>query len=457
MKAPSQVAYRDAEQSAEPVDERRTWVKDSQYLMAPSLIDPPPPLANLVMAWDAVAVDPVADIAAARAEHGDTFAVCSGDEEYLFVFSPKGVRAFYDVDEAVASKGVADWRMLRRKLPDGLFADRRSIPHDAFGRNDVERYREALEHALDLAVDELGASGSFDVFDLSRRIGHRLGLASWGGSVFASGELFEGLVAALDVLDPSDAFVHPERMGTVADDSKAREYAALATANDLIVGALSDHGPALRAGPLGLIIDRWADTDTATAHAGVANDLILLHLASMSNLFAATGWLLADLLLRPDLAAAALADPALMENCALESIRMAQRSIMLREVLQETTLSDESTTYRLQPGATVATLLSLTNTSAAAGLEDYDPARWVRRRLSTPVLEERTLVTTFGHGAHTCPAQPFSLHAMVRTAHRVLGLGDLTAEFTSPAPLRGQIGGVGRSQAPCPVHFVANP
>ena len=45
------------------------------------------------MPWDAPIPDPVAAIAAARAEHGDTFVVHGDGTEYLFLFSPVGVRA----------------------------------------------------------------------------------------------------------------------------------------------------------------------------------------------------------------------------------------------------------------------------------------------------------------------------------------------------------------------------
>ena len=37
-------------------------------------------------------------------------------------------------------------------------------------------------------------------------------------------------------------------------------------------------------------------------------------------------------------------------------------------------------TYDLAPGSTVATLLPLLNTSAAPGLEGWDPGRWQRRK-----------------------------------------------------------------------------
>ena len=76
------------------------------------------------MPWDAPVPDPVTAIAAARAEHGDTFVVHGAGTEYLFLFSPAGVQSFYAVAEADASKGIADWQMLRRKLPDELFVDR---------------------------------------------------------------------------------------------------------------------------------------------------------------------------------------------------------------------------------------------------------------------------------------------------------------------------------------------
>ena len=118
---------------------------------------------------------------------GDTFVVDSGDDRYLFVFSPVGVAAFYALPEEKASKGVADWRMLRRKLPDEVFDGRRVLPHQLFGREDVATYLRNVEVAVDAAADELGPEGEVDLFSLSRRLGHRVGLASWGGPGAAEG------------------------------------------------------------------------------------------------------------------------------------------------------------------------------------------------------------------------------------------------------------------------------
>ena len=61
---------------------------------------------------------------------------------------------------------------------------------------------------------------------------------------------------------------------------------------------------------------------------------------------------------------------------------------------------------------------------------------------------------TFGHGRHTCPAQPFSLSAMTATATELFAAFDFEPRWTGPpGPLRSQIGGVARAAGPCPVRY----
>src|ERR1700733_786464 len=211
--------------------------------------DPMPVIAEGIgLPWDAVVEDPVATLADARARLGDTFVVDSGDDRYLFLFSPLGLAALYGLPEETASKGVADWRMLRRKLPDEVFAGRRVLPHQLFGREDVAAYLRNVGLAVEAAADELGPEGEVDLFSLSRRLGHRVGLASWGGPGSAEGERFERLVPAFDALDGSESFVHPDAMAAVAAAGKAEERAALAVitrelglALAELPGAESDH------------------------------------------------------------------------------------------------------------------------------------------------------------------------------------------------------------------------
>jgi cytochrome P450 len=177
----------------------------------------------------------------------------------------------------------------------------------------------------------------------------------------------------------------------------------------------------------------------------------------MSNLMAALGWAMVDLLSHPaELEAVVGGNGDLAQRCALESTRLAQRSIMSRAVLVPVDLDTGDVTYRVPAGWTIATLLPLLNTSVAPGLERWDPARWHRYRLADQdALPSPMLVTAFGHGRHTCPAQSFSLAAMTSAMTRLLGHYRMTPRWTSyPRPVPEQIGGVARSADRCPVDYV---
>ncbi|WAC89525.1 cytochrome P450 [Mycobacterium sp. Aquia_213] len=422
---------------------------------------PAPPYAESTgLPWDVPVTDAVAVIAAARARHGDTFAVKSGRDRYLLTFSPTGVESFYALTEETASKGVADYLMLRRKLPDEIFAGRRTLPNMLFRRDDVAGYLVNLDRALGQTTVELAAAGSVDVFDLMRRLGHRMGLASWAGPGSADGETFERLVRAFDTLDGSDAFVHPDRMAAVAATDKRAERAALDEIAEAIAAAVHsfDDGDTQDHALFGRIVDAWSTEPQPSRLHGIAFDVALIHIASMSNLAAALGWALVDLLEHPaQLQRVQLGDNAFAQSCALESTRIAQRSIMSRSVLSPVSLDTGAITYQVPPGWTIATLLPLLNTSAAPGLQLWDPDRWTRHQLTEKdALPSPMLVTAFGHGKHSCPAQPFSLSAMTAAMTHLLREYEMTPKWTShPQPVPAQIGGVARAAGPCPVDYVS--
>lgn len=409
--------------------------------------------------WDVPVSDAVAAIAEARARHGDTFAVQSGQDHYLFTFSPTGVESFYGLPEEKASKGVADYLMLRRKLPDEIFDGRRILPNTLFRRDDVAGYLANLDWALRETTIELGSSGSVDVFDLTRRLGHRMGLASWAGPGCAEGEAFDRLVRAFDILDGADAFVHPDAMAAVAASNKRAERAALDEIVDIVAAAAHrwDTGGMDDQGLFGRIVDAWCSEAQDNRFCGIALDVALIHIASMSNLAAALGWALVDLLEHPAHLARVVADDAdLAQRCALESTRLAQRSIMSRTVLSPVCLDTGEVSYQVPPGWTIATLLPLLNTSVAPGLDNWDPDRWTRHRLTAEkALPSPMLVTAFGHGRHSCPAQPFSLSAMTAAMTHLFGRYQVTPDWTThPRPVPAQIGGVARADGPCRLDYV---
>ncbi|WP_420435109.1 cytochrome P450 [Candidatus Poriferisocius sp.] len=418
------------------------------------LITPMPTVADCVLPWDGPVSDTVAAIGAARATCGDTFVVEGGEDRYLFLFSPTGLRDFYAVPEQQASKGIADWKMLVRKLPDELFDGRRTLPHELFTRPNVAGYLDALEEAITLQFSELHDGAEIDLFDFSRRLGHRMGLASWGGREVLGSDRFEELIEALDVLDGSEAFVAPTRMREVAQTGKAAEREAMAKAGEIMAESI-----AARGNPVGdlldMILERWADAPEPERLTGIARDVILVHLGSMSNLFAALGWSLVHLVEHPDVLARVRsrqgADHDLVSRCALESTRIGQRSIMLRTVLEPVAIDDGANTYQVSPGATLATFLPLTNMDAGPGLDCYDPDRWRGPRLVSPPGLPSELVITFGVGPHACPARPFSVTAMGRVIERLFDAYDLEPRFEEARPRPDQIGGVARAADPCRV------
>jgi len=436
----------------------RKSVADWRMTLRIPAVSPMPPIAtDAGLPWDVPVQDPIAALATVRKSLGDTFMVASGHDDYLFTFSPIGVKSFYGLPEDRASKGAADWRMLRRKLPDEIFVGRRILPDQLFGRDDVAAYLTHASRALDDTLSELGAAGQTDVFALTRRLGHRVGLASWGGPGSAGGERFDLLVGSFDALDGAESFVHPDAMSAVASTGKSAEYEALdivtarlGEALDELTGAESDHPLFAR------VAAAWMDESSEARRIGVARDVALIHIASMSNLFAALGWSLVDLLAHPEEAGRVRAgDQQLAEACALESIRLAQRSIMARYVLKPVAMDVGDALYEVGPGVTIATLLPLTNTSSAPGLDTWDPTRWNRRRLADgSAMGSIELVTTFGHGRHTCPAQPFSLSTMTAAVIRLLEEYEFEPGWVGhPSPVRAQIGGVARSAGPCPLHY----
>jgi cytochrome P450 len=350
--------------------------------------------------------------------------------------------------------------MLRRKLPDEIFDGRRTLPNLLFRRDDVASYLVNLDQALEQTVAELGSEGTVDLFNLTRRLGHRMGLASWAGPGSAHGDVFDRLVGAFDSLDGSDAFVHPDAMAAVAASDKRAERAALDDVVELLAAAVRrlDSGQVTDEALFGRIVEAWSSELPDGRMRGIALDVALIHIASMSNLMAALGWAFVDLIEHPaHLRRVADGDRDLAQRCALESTRMAQRSIMSRAVLSPVDLDTGDVAYRVPVGWTIATLLPLLNTSAAPGLANWDPDRWHRHRLADPsALLSPMLVTAFGHGKHSCPAQPFSLSAMTTAMTHLLGRYRLTPRWDDhPRPVPAQIGGVARAADLCPVDYVA--
>jgi cytochrome P450 len=423
------------------------------------VVDPMPPRAAGPVPWvragRRLLANPTAFFAETRRRLGDTYVVDAFGFRLFCVFSPLGVRALYALPEQDASFGLATFRLLKLKLPAELFAGRRVTPHRLFGGDDVERYLRALDEAMSVELDLLGPSGDLEVFAEMRRIGHRLGFATWLGREAATPAWLDRLIPLFDRLDSADAFVRPSQAFVTAATRFRRERAALHGLETVVRALWEQRRDADDF--LAQIHAAYADVPLPERHIGVARDVVMLHLGSQSNLYAALAWTFINVVQRPALVERVRAgDDALLERCASESIRLAQRSITLRNVMRPLDLDDERGRYRLEPGVLLTTMLSVNNATAAAGLDAFDPAHYDGRRLAADVpVATRELVSTFGHGAHSCPAQRFAISAIRIAVRRLLDRYDVTPAFASATPRPRQLGAVARADHPCVVAYRA--
>jgi cytochrome P450 len=427
-------------------------------------VAPMPPRIGGIVPWlgagAALLRNPTAFFESMRARHGDTFITDAFGFRLFCVFSPAGVRTLYALPESEASFGLATFNLVfKHKAPLELVAGRRHRPHDLFGGQDVEGYLGEVERAVALQLDELGDAGRFESFAFARRLGHRLGLGCWAGEEAASAAYLDRLIPLLDRLDTAESFVNPALLFVARATGKRREKAALAGLDALLgeIVRARDASGTLRGDFLDQIRAAWSDTEGLARERGIARDVVLIHLGAQSNLYAALAWTLVNLLLHPAvLARVSAGDDDLLERAASESIRLAQRSLTLRQVMKPLDFDDGARSYHLSPGVLIATMLSVTNASAAPGLDRFDPDHYEGRRLAKHIpVPARELVSTFGHGRHACPAQRFSITAIRVSLRRLFDRFDLAPRFPSAAPRARQLGAVARAAGPCEVEYRA--
>jgi cytochrome P450 len=226
---------------------------------------------------------------------------------------------------------------------------------------------------------------------------------------------------------------------------------------EFFIEALSNRPQLGRSNLFSRICASWEDVPSPDREIGIARDVIVVHMGSQSNLFAAMAWTLVYALRDPSLVEQIRqGDDSSLDSFSHEAIRMSQRSIVLRRVVSPIELSDERQTYRLAPGTLVATMLSVTNRSAARGLDHFDAHNYRGATfLRAGELPARELVTTYGHGKHTCPAHRFSTSAIRHATCELFKRFELNPIFNDPRPLRRQIGGVARADRPCKVAYEA--
>jgi cytochrome P450 len=427
--------------------------------MATPLVDPAPPRAPGRLPWVRAGfsflANPTDFLRRTRQQLGDSFLLEAFGFRLFFVFSPEGLRSLYALPEKDASFTEATRTLIGFKLPPELLGGDMAMFHHLFGRDQLESYRAEIEAAVSDELAALGDAGELELFAHMKRLVHRVGFRCWAGREAASPAHLPRLIELFERLDPEEAFVRPARIFVTLATRRAGERRALAQVQEILTGIWRERERlGVRAGDmLDALHELYRELPEAACFERVARDVIILHLASQSNLYAAMSWTLINLLLHPQWQATARSEPPVLEACALESIRLAQRSLTLRKVMQPCRVSDGAAQWRLSPGVYLATLLSVGN-QAYAGQAGFDPANYERGRPSDRLgLPTREAISTFGHGSHACPGRRFALAAIGISVAAHLARFELAPLFQRAEPKPGQMGAVARAAEPCRVAY----
>jgi len=441
-----------------------------------ALVDPAPPRVGGVPGLGAAAPflrNPTAYLRALRARHGDAFMLPLLHFRLFFVFSPDGLRSLYELAEADASFTEATRTLIGFKLPAEMLEGDLTLFRHLFTPERMPGFLAQMRAAVDDGLAGLGAAGEIEVFAHMKALVHRIGFRCWIGREATTAPYFARLVALFERLDPEEAFVRPSGLLRTIVTRKAPERRALRETEAILgeIWAARQRTGVREDDMLERLHGAYADRPAAERLARTARDVMILHLASQTNLYAALSWTFLNLLRFPAhgatvddeyarLAAVDEADDARLlsqlwhlERCAYESIRLAQRSLTLRKVLRPCTLRSDGVTYTLQPGVYVATLLSVTNTPLPE-LERFDPSHMDRGRIAAAVgLPAREVVSTFGHGRHACVGEHFAMAAIKLAVARHRAAFTFTPRFHDAAPPPAQMGAVARAAAPCVVAY----
>ncbi len=441
------------------------------------LVEPTPPRRSGPLPFIGAAVgflrNPIAFLTETRDQLGDTFLLEVLGFPLLFVFSPAALRRLYDLPEEDASFTEATRTLIGLKLPPELLQGDMGMFRHLFSRDRLDGFVAQIEDAVDEELAQLGGAGEFEIFQRMKLLVHKIGFRCWAGREAAGAERLPYLIERFERLDPEQAFVHPAQMLWTIVTRKAPERRALREVEAVLTEIWQERARRrVREGDmLERLHEMYIERPPAERFAAVAKDVMILHLASQSNLYASLAWTLVNLLRFPQHRAAVdaereilvarygaatrgpLSEMVALEQFAQESIRVAQRSLTLRKVVRPCQLDDGRTTYSLQPGVYVGTLIVLTN-SAYDTLDRFDPQHYERNRLAPGVrIPTAEVVSTFGHGRHACVGERFAIAAIKIVVSRFLERFEVEPCFDDVTLPSEQIGAVARAASPCLVRY----
>jgi cytochrome P450 len=449
---------------------------DTKYLVSPKPAIVHDELAH-IGAGLRFAQSPTLFLAQMREQYGDTFLVDVFGYKLFCVFSPQGLKSLYAAAEDDASFGMATFDMLGFKTPLDIFMD--ADIHLFYELLLPEKVAGYLDHFADGIAQVLSGwpdAGVLNVFDDLRTLEQRVGFRVWMGAEAARDGAWQQYKSHFDVLSQENAFVSPQLTLETLTSGKAREKQAVAAIMALVGEQLAQRQRAQfwPADNFTFLHQRFASEDPQVTLRKLTHNLINANQGFLSNLYAALAWSLINLVQHPDAQQrlefeitatrnrfgndfcrlqAALDNMRFCEQLLMESVRLAQRSITLRKVMKEMRFDCGSETYTLQPGVYVTTMLSVTNTQTPE-LARFDPDHYQGRRIDPQLVANgKETISTFGHGAHACPAQKFSHNMCKVLLSRLLEQFEFGMLEEAVEPSSTQMGGVARAARDVMLHF----
>ena len=416
--------------------------------------------------------NPRAYLEVCRKTYGDTFILYLFGIKLFCLFSQEGLSYLYQVRESDASFTEATKGLLGLKIPKELTSDSTvSMFHRGLKKQLLEGY---LEHMNDATVETLRClhkKGRFEVFSFMKQLIHKIGFLCWVGREAAQPENLEKFVVNFEKLDPEQGFKDLGALLWTILTNKWVEKKALDNIERVLQNIWDQRQMKGEWIPDNLsgLYDAHSDLPERKRHRRVAAEVVLFHMASQANMYAALSWTLINLLLCRDVCMkrvldeisnardchgdqltynlAALDNLTFIEDVVQESLRLAQQSITLRKVMKPCQFGD----YAIPPGYYLATLLSITNQQTPI---DQPPADqfWPFRNLSKTNYN----ISTFGHGYHACPGQHFAMIVTkVFVVYLLTGQHSLILEpeFSDVKIPPTSVGAVARSQHPCIVRY----
>jgi len=367
-----------------------------------------------------------------RKEVGDIFILHAFGLRLFCVFSNSGLEDFYKVPEIDASFQEATRGFLGFKVPAEIMSGTLNVILPVLQRNFQNEWLRIFNQNMADEFASMGQNGKFDVFQWTKRMVHKSGFRVWVGEEAISDKYFSKITQLYETIDPEQGFTDMSSLGTTILTRRSKERKALHSLVEIFKTILLERTEK-KSDFLESLYEGYKDLDEKKRFLQVTIDVVVLHMASQSNLFAAIAWTIINLIRYPkygnEVVAVnskleeefgerfienpnALQRMELLEQSFHESIRLSQQSLTLRLVLKNIQIDG----YTVVPGYYIATLLSCMNQQEdkfKEGPTQFLPEKHYLKggNINLEAIEPgcQYSISTFGHGTHSCPGKRFAI------------------------------------------------